>query len=94
MLNPDTAAARDTGEDFDWRNDDGLVVVQRQDAIAVYLNPAGDIAIRREADWNEDDDALWSSARPTPCGSPMPFYRQPAMAISSSSAHPAAAIRA
>ena len=35
------------------------MVVHRQDAVALYLNPDNDIVIRREADWpDEADDAV------------------------------------
>lgn len=44
-------------DNFDWFNDKS-VVCKRQDAIAVYLNPDKDVVIRREADWNEEEDTF------------------------------------
>lgn len=40
---------------FDWIGDDSIVL-KRQDAIAIYRNGHGDVVIRRERDWNEDED--------------------------------------
>jgi len=46
-------------ERYDWTSENPSVVIQRQDAVAVYLNPDNDIVIRRQADWpDEDDDAF------------------------------------
>jgi hypothetical protein len=42
--------------DFDWTKNKDLVVVADQAAIAVYENPTGAAVIRKERDWNEDDD--------------------------------------
>jgi hypothetical protein len=52
----------DNGADFSWSNTES-VVVRQQDAIAVYGNPDGDMVIRRQRDWNEDDDAWIVIAR-------------------------------
>ena len=43
--------------DFDWSADES-VVCHKQPATAVYRNQRGDIAIRQEAAWDEDSDAL------------------------------------
>ena len=46
-------------EKFNWSGEDPEVVIARQDAVAVYLNPDNDIVIRRQADWpDEDEDAF------------------------------------
>lgn len=46
-------------ERYDWTSENPSVVIQRQEAVAVYLNPDNDIVIRRQADWpDEDDDAF------------------------------------
>ena len=44
-------------EKFDWTDRD-TVVVSRQDALAVYLNPEGNMVIRRERNWDEDEDVF------------------------------------
>jgi hypothetical protein len=44
-------------DDFDWSDRD-CVVVKSQDAVAVYANNDGDLVIRRERSWNEEDDTL------------------------------------
>jgi hypothetical protein len=41
---------------FDWA-DSNAVAANQQDAIAVYANESGDVVIRRQKDWNEDDDS-------------------------------------
>jgi hypothetical protein len=42
-------------DDFDWSADNPDVVTHRQDSIAVYENAHGDVVIRREKDWNDED---------------------------------------
>jgi hypothetical protein len=42
---------------FDW-TDNKAVAVNQQDAIAVYANENGEVVIRRQKDWNEDDDSI------------------------------------
>ena len=44
--------------DFNWQDNEEAIVIPRQDAIAVYANPDGDVVIRRERDWNEQDDVF------------------------------------
>jgi hypothetical protein len=44
---------RDESADFDWCDDDA-VAVREQRAIAIYLNPAGDIVIRQQT-WRDED---------------------------------------
>jgi hypothetical protein len=57
----ETGSARDLGaiqvtdNTHDWINDPSNVI-RRQDAIAIYQNQAGDVVIRREADWNGEED--------------------------------------
>lgn len=41
-------------EEFDWNDDD--IVLREQRCTAIYWNPAGDLAIRQGADWDESDD--------------------------------------
>ena len=43
--------------DFSWA-DEGLVVVKRVDAIAVYKNPEGDIVIRQERRTGGEDNIV------------------------------------
>ena len=43
--------------EFKW-SDTESVVVRQQDAIAVYANEAAEIVIRRQKDWNEEDDSV------------------------------------
>jgi hypothetical protein len=45
------------GTGFDWTSKDD-VAVNQQDAIAVYANDNGDVVIRRQKDWNEDEDTF------------------------------------
>lgn len=41
-----------------WGTSDPCVVAHNSDEVAVYANRRGQIVIRREADWNETDDAV------------------------------------
>jgi hypothetical protein len=43
------------GDAFDWRDKDD-VVIETQRATAIYWNPAGQVVIRQEAGWSDDDD--------------------------------------
>jgi hypothetical protein len=43
------------GINFDW-NDQAGIAVGQQDAIAVYANDNGDLVLRRQKDWNEEED--------------------------------------
>jgi hypothetical protein len=54
---PTFKAAR--GDDFDWSaecRDGGSVVLREQRATAIYRNTAGDLVIRQERAWNEEED--------------------------------------
>jgi thiamine biosynthesis protein ThiC len=42
---------------FDW-NDQAGIAVGPQDAIAVYANDNGDLVLRRQKDWNEEEDSV------------------------------------
>lgn len=42
--------------DFDWNRMDAPVVLQQQRKTAIYMNPADDVVIRQEADWDEEND--------------------------------------
>lgn len=54
----------DKDEDkFDWFTDDS-VLLKRQPATAVYFNPAGDLVIRQEAEWNEEQDTFVFISKP------------------------------
>jgi hypothetical protein len=46
-----------TSDEFSW-SDKESVVVPRQDAIAVYRNSDGNIVIRRQRDWDEEEDSF------------------------------------
>jgi hypothetical protein len=43
--------------EFDW-NDHSAIAVRQQDTIAVYANEANEIVIRRQKDWNEEEDSV------------------------------------
>lgn len=43
-------------EDFDWREAADEIIVPSTQAVAVYLNPDGEIVIRQERHWNEEED--------------------------------------
>jgi hypothetical protein len=45
------------GSEYDW-NDLSAIAVRQQDTIAVYANEASDIVIRRQKDWNEEEDSI------------------------------------
>jgi len=42
-------------ETFDWC-EDSSIVLREQSAVAVYTNNTGDLVIRQERRWDEDDD--------------------------------------
>ena len=46
------------GTEFDW-HDANEVIVREQPAIAVYINPAGDIVLRQRGDCFDDDAWIW-----------------------------------
>jgi hypothetical protein len=45
-------------QDFDWNDAKDDLIVPSTQAVAVYLNTAGNIVIRQERDWNGDDDTF------------------------------------
>lgn len=47
----------DNGTGFDWTNNHA-VAVDQQDTIAVYSNDNGEVVIRRQKDWNENEDSV------------------------------------
>ena len=51
-----------TSTEFDWRENDSIMV-REQPAIAVYLNNYGQVTLRRERSWNEEEDCLIPIAR-------------------------------
>ena len=46
------------GEQFQWSDVEGDLVLAEQRAVAVYENPNGDTVIRQEADRNYSDEDL------------------------------------
>jgi hypothetical protein len=53
----DTPAPETSWEDFDWRTRQS-VVVQEQQAIPIYHNPVGNLVIRQERSWSDDQDSF------------------------------------
>ena len=53
------------GHTWDWLEDADDVVVRSQPAVAVYPGPAG-VVIRRQGDWNDDDDVIWFGINQAP----------------------------
>src|SRR5680860_1844805 len=47
----------ETSNDFDWHADSSIAV-REQPALAVYQNPYGQIVIRRERSWDEENDCF------------------------------------
>lgn len=45
------------GEEFDWSDRDSIVL-QEQRRTAIYWNLNGDLVIRQEKDWNDNDDCF------------------------------------
>lgn len=45
-------------QDFNWNDAKDDLIVPSTQAVAAYLNPAGDIVIRQERDWNDEDDSF------------------------------------
>jgi hypothetical protein len=55
---PPKPALTDDWRDFDWRDDDSIIL-RAQNAIAIYINGQGALVIRRQQDWpNEDEDTI------------------------------------
>lgn len=46
------------GDNSEFKWSDEAIAVRQQDAIAVYANEASEIVIRRQKDWNEDEDSV------------------------------------
>lgn len=45
--------------DFDWNDPaEEAIIVREQAAIAAYRNPVGNLVIRRQRAWDEEDDAI------------------------------------
>jgi hypothetical protein len=49
------AATPDDSKDFDWSNDDSIVL-REQPETAIYFNPNGALVIRQRAVWPNDED--------------------------------------
>lgn len=43
--------------DFDWLTDDSVILEPRR-ALAVYVNQRGEVVLRQQRDWDEDDDSF------------------------------------
>jgi hypothetical protein len=52
----DPSAQAHADHDFDWLRDADDVVVREQRATAVYINPHGEIVIRQERLWDQEED--------------------------------------
>ena len=52
-----SADAPEEKTDFDW-NDDDSVVLHHQPAVAAYINQAGGLTIRQERSWDQDEDII------------------------------------
>jgi hypothetical protein len=48
----------ETSREFDWDAFAGEVVQHQVERVAVYENPDGNIVVRQERRWDEDDD-VW-----------------------------------
>lgn len=46
----------DDGEEFQWGGDS--TVLQEQPATAIYLNPKGELVIRQERTWSQEEDTV------------------------------------
>jgi hypothetical protein len=51
------ATTKDFNDDFDWSNDEDIVLREQQ-SIAIYRNKYEGIVIRQERRWNEDEDTV------------------------------------
>jgi hypothetical protein len=54
---PRPSADAPEASDFDWSNDDSIVL-HEQPPIAVYINQSSGLTIRQERSWNQDDDII------------------------------------
>ena len=52
----------DTSADFDWTSNESIAV-HEQPAIAVYCNSYGQVVLRRERSWDEEEDCFIPIAR-------------------------------
>jgi hypothetical protein len=43
--------------DFDWLSDDSVILEPRQ-ALAIYVNQRGEVVLRQQAAWDQDDDSF------------------------------------
>jgi hypothetical protein len=56
------AAARcemNTSDDFNWYNKDDSIVVRHQPATAVYTNPHGEVVVRQQDQYGDEDDFIY-----------------------------------
>jgi hypothetical protein len=53
----------ETSREFDWNAFEGDVIQQQVEKVAVYANPRGDIVIRQERRWDEEEDVFIVIAR-------------------------------
>jgi len=54
---PDTVGRGMSDAEFDWASDDSIAV-REQPALAIYSNRYGQVVIRRERNWDEEDDCF------------------------------------
>lgn len=45
-------------DDFDWSADNEDIVQHSVQGVAAYINAYGNITIRQERNWDEDDDTI------------------------------------
>jgi len=49
---------RGDATEFDWRGDTDAVILHEQRPTAIYTNKFGEIIIRQQAAWDEDEDSF------------------------------------
>ncbi|MDX3970079.1 MAG: hypothetical protein QHD01_26240 [Bradyrhizobium sp.] len=54
---PDKVEVNPSSEDFDWNTDDSIIL-REQRATAAYRNRAGELIIRQQAAWDQDEDTF------------------------------------
>jgi hypothetical protein len=52
-----SSGAQESDNEFDWSSDDSIALCE-QPAVAVYANRYGQIVIRRERAWNDEEDVF------------------------------------
>lgn len=54
---PDKVEVNPPSDDFNWNTDDSIIL-REQRATAAYRNRAGELIIRQQASWDEDEDTF------------------------------------